>query len=331
MNMENFIVRPKRKLIEKYSKPDKWVRLSGEELGELSHEVAGLPSELDPEAEEAKRFDLLLLNIQLALLRSEPSYERLSNQVKDIAGLLEEKSAIPMVREQMPLIQDVQTDEWWQDVTIPMLENLRKRLRALVKLIEKQKRKPIYTDFEDEMGSEIDVELPIFAEAGDFEKFRAKTRNYLLEHQDNLVIHKLRMNIALTPSDLDELERILSESGIGKPEDLVRAKEKSKGLGLFVRSLVGLDREAAKQSLATFLSGKTLTANQIDFINLIINHLAEHGVMDAALLYESPFTDLTPQGPDGLFTSAQVDELIAALEQITATALASPALQQIVA
>jgi type I restriction enzyme R subunit len=53
--------------------------------------------------------------------------------------------------------------------------------------------------------------------------------------------------------------------------------------------------------------------------------------MDAALLYESPFTDLTPLGPDGLFTSAQVDELIAALEQITATALVSPGSQQITA
>jgi type I restriction enzyme, R subunit len=38
----------------------------------------------------------------------------------------------------------------------------------------------------------------------------------------------------------------------------------------------------------------------------------------------SPFTDITPQGPDGLFTSAQVDELMAALEQITATAFAFP-------
>jgi type I restriction enzyme R subunit len=251
--------------------------------------------------------------------------------VKDIGGLLEEKSAIPMVREQMLLIQDVQTDEWWQDVTIPMLETLRRRLRALVKLIEKHRRKPIYTDFEDEMGSEIDVELSIFTETGDFEKFRAKTRAFLLEHQDNTVIHKLRMNIALTSSDLDDLELMLSESGLGRPEDIARAKEASHGLGLFVRSMAGLDREAAKQSLATFLSGKKPTANQIDFINLIIDHLTEHGTIDATLLYESPFTDLTPQGPDGLFTSAQMDELIAALEQITATALASPGSQQITA
>jgi len=64
---------------------------------------------------------------------------------------------------------------------------------------------------------------------------------------------------------------------------------------------------------------------------LITDHLTEHGSMDAALLYESPFTDLTPQGPDGLFTSTQIDELIATLEWITATALVPPYSQQITA
>jgi type I site-specific restriction endonuclease len=39
--------------------------------------------------------------------------------------------------------------------------------------------------------------------------------------------------------------------------------------------------------------GKTLGANQIEFVNLIVDHLTEHGVMPAALLYESPFTDIT--------------------------------------
>ncbi len=323
MNLDNFVVRPRRRLVEKYSRSDAWAKLSREELSELSYEVAGLPSELQPEAEEAKRFDLLVLNLQLALLRAEPAFERLRDQVKDIAGLLEEKSAIPMVRGQMSLIQDVQTDEWWQDVTTPMLETLRRRMRDLVKLIEKHRRKPIYTDFEDEMGGETDVELPGFAAAGDFEKFRAKTRVFLLEHQDLPVIHKLRTNTALTADDLEELEQILSKSGLGGPEEIARAKEEAHGIGLFVRSLVGLDREAAKKALSIFLLGNTSSGNQIEFINMIINHLAEHGVMDAELLYESPFTDLTTQGPDGLFTSTQLDELISTLNQITATALVS--------
>src|SRR5207249_8245595 len=160
MNLDNFVVRPRRRVVEKYSRPEAWTVLSAEALSELSHEVAGLPSELEAEAEEAKRFDLLLLNLQLARLRSEPGFERLRDQVKEIAGLLEEKSAIPMVREQMELIQEVQTDEWWQDVTIPMLEGLRRRLRGLVTLIEKRERKPLYTDFEDLIGSEAGVSLP---------------------------------------------------------------------------------------------------------------------------------------------------------------------------
>jgi hypothetical protein len=73
---------------------------------------------------------------------------------------------------------------------------------------------------------------------------------------------------------------------VGVADQINRAKAESQGLGLFVRSLVGLDREAAKEAMAGFLTGKTLTASQIEFVNLVVNHLTEHGVMDAKLLYE---------------------------------------------
>jgi type I restriction enzyme R subunit len=323
MNFDNFVVRPRRRLVEKYAKPEAWTKLPPEAMAELSREVAGLPTELDPENEEAKRFDLVVLRLQLALLRSEPGFHRLRDQIRELAGLLEEKSAIPMIRQQMELIQDIQTDEWWQDVTIPMLEVLRRRLRNLLQLIEKQKRKPIYTDFEDLMGKEVSIELPGFAVGTDYAKFRAKTRAFLREHLDHVAIQKLRLNRPLTESDLRELERMLAESGLGGAEDVRRAAEESQGLGLFVRSLVGLDRGAAKDAMAGFIAGKALSANQIEFINLIVDHLTEHGIVEPSALYESPFTDLTPRGPDVLFTPAQVDELMRALEAVRATALAA--------
>src|SRR5207245_2965128 len=116
-------------------------------------------------------------------------------------------------------------------------------------------------------------------------------RAFLREHQDHLTIQKLRMNQPLTTTDLQELERMFSASGFANPNYLKRAKAENNGLGLFVRSLVGLDREAAKQALAGFIMGKTMSANQIEFVNLILDHLTEHGVMKAELLYESPFTD----------------------------------------
>lgn len=323
MNLDNFVVRPRRRAVEKYAKPEAWAVLTPEALLELSREVAGLPSELDPEGEEAKRFDLLVLNLQLARLRSEPRFARLRDQVKDLAGLLEEKSAIPMVRDQMALIQEVQSDEWWQDVTVPMLEGMRRRLRDLIKFIEKVRRKPIYADFEDEMGGETLIELPGFTGGADYAKFRAKAQSFLRAHQDYVAIHKLRMNRPLTESDLAALERMLAASGVGAPEDIRRAAEKSQGLGLFVRSLIGLDRAAAKAALAGFLDGRTLSASQIEFVNLIVDHLTEHGVMDVAMLYASPFTDLTPRGPDGLFSPKDLDELIRAVEAVRARAIAA--------
>jgi type I restriction enzyme R subunit len=140
---------------------------------------------------------------------------------------------------------------------------------------------------------------------------------------DHVAIRKLRMNKPLTATDLSELEQMLAENGVGAPEVIRRAAVESHGLGLFVRSLVGLDREAAKAAMGAFLTGKGLEANQIEFVNLIVNHLTEHGIIDATLLYESPFTDFTPRGPDALFSSGQVDELVKVLEGVKATAAAA--------
>jgi type I restriction enzyme R subunit len=323
MNLNNFVVRPHRRLVEKYAKPESWVVVSADALTELSHEVAGLPTELDPENEEAKRFDLLALNLQLSVLRHEPAFARLRDRVKELAGLLAEKSAIPMVRDQMALIEDVQSDEWWEDVTVPMLEVMRRRLRDLIQFIDKRQRKPVFTDFEDLMGAEVDVELAGFTPGTDFEKFRAKARAFLRAHMDHLAIEKLRTNRPLTTSDLAELERMLVESGLGGPDDVRRAAEESDGLGLFVRSLVGMDRSAAKDALAAFLSGTSHSANQIEFINLVVDHLTEHGVVSPQRLYESPFTDVTPQGPDALFSDEQLDDLMRALDAVRSTALAA--------
>src|SRR5262249_31712623 len=117
MNLDNFIVRPRRRLVEKYAKSEAWSMLNEEDLAVLTRDVAGLPSELVDEDEEAKRFDLLMLRLQLSRLRADPGFEQWRDRVRAIAGLLEEKSSIPMVREQMPLIQEIQSDTWWDDVT----------------------------------------------------------------------------------------------------------------------------------------------------------------------------------------------------------------------
>jgi type I restriction enzyme R subunit len=320
MNVNNFIVRPKRKLVEKYGDASAWTSLGDQEKEELVGEVAGLPSELVDDDQEAKQFDLLMLRLQLALLRHEKSFERWSKDVREIAGALEEKASIPMVREQLELIIEVQTDEFWQDITTPILENVRKRLRSLVKFVEKTRRLNVYTDFLDLMGEERGIELPGINTGFDFERFRDKTHQFLRTHQDDPAIHKLRWNERLSQQDLDAMERLLLGAGAATAAEL-RQVRSSGELGLFVRSMVGLDREAAKRAFAGFLDGRHFNANQIEFVNLVIDYLTQGGWMSPAQLYQSPFTDFSPRGVDGVFDANQVSELLMVLREVRERAI----------
>ena len=322
MNPENFLVRPRREMVEAYAKPDAWVMLDEDARRQLADELASLPMQRPPESLEAKQFDLLLLDLQLCLLGAGTGFPKLRQRLVEIAAALEEQVSIPVVAAQMPLIQEVQTDTWWQDVTVSLLEIVRKRLRGLVHLIEKRRRAPIYTDFEDEIGDATEIGFDRFVPQDAFAKFRAKARHFLRQHQDHVSVHKLRSNRQLTTTDLEELERILHESGTGTAEDVAKAKADSHGLGLFVRSLVGLDRVAAKEAFAGFLAGRTMTANQMEFVGMVVDHLTDNGMVEAGRLYESPYTDLNPLGIEGLFTDDVAIELFFVLDEVRRRAAA---------
>jgi type I restriction enzyme, R subunit len=77
-----------------------------------------------------------------------------------------------MIAAELDLIQELQTDKYWQDITAPMLEIVRKRLRNLIKLIEKTKRKIVYTDFLDEIGAPTGIDLPGISVGMGFERFK---------------------------------------------------------------------------------------------------------------------------------------------------------------
>lgn len=321
INQDSFVVRPQRKSVEKYAKSEAWQTLATEDFTELAQNVAGLPTELGDEDEEAKRFDMLVLRTQLAILQAKRDFASLREKIQAIASALEDQDAIPAIKAHMPLIQAIVGDEWWEDVTVPMLETARKTLRTLVKLIEKSKKNVVYTDFEDELGEETPIDLPQVGSGLDLAKFRDKARQFLKAHEDHISMQRLRRNQPLTVSDLTELERMLVEAG-GSLELINQAKEQSHGLGIFIRSLVGLDREAATQAFSEFISGTTATPNQIEFINLVVQYLTENGVMEPDRLYESPFTDINPLGPEGVFPSAKVDQIVKVLKDIWQSAAA---------
>ena len=113
---------------------------------------------------------------------------------------------------------------------------------------------------------------------------------YIREHQDNIVIAKLKTNKPLTENDIDSLEEILWKE-IGTKQDYEN-EIGQKPLGEFVREIVGLDMNAAKEAFSAYLSDTNMDSRQIYFVNQIIEYIVHNGMLkDLSVLQESPFTD----------------------------------------
>jgi type I restriction enzyme R subunit len=324
MSRDNFLVRARLRAVDQFSDPTRWMALSSDDVA-LASSLASLPSAVDvlDTDEQAKRFDLFALRAQLGILIGDPGFASAKKRMQAIANALAEQKTIPVIAQNIELIAAVASNDWWDDVTVGMLEMARIRLRGLVGLIDSRDRAVVYTNFEDVASDSIDVALTIAATAVDRARFAEKAYAFLQQHADDAVLFKVRTGKQLTTLDLAELERILVEIGGFAATDVRRVADDAHGLGLFVRSMLGLDRAAATEELSAFTAGTTLTGNQLAFVNLLVEQLTARGAVDPALLFQAPFTDLAPTGPQALFSGAQVTELVEALRRIRRTAEAS--------
>src|SRR5699024_7873775 len=106
MNLDNFLVRPHRGMVERYAERSAWDVLTVQEAGDVVEELAGLPSAVRDEDEDAKRFDLVILRRQLAQLEGDALLtERLRGTVQQVAVALLGKTAIPSVAAQAELLE----------------------------------------------------------------------------------------------------------------------------------------------------------------------------------------------------------------------------------
>ena len=136
-----------------------------------------------------------------------------------------------------------------------------------------------------------------------------------------MIFQKLKTNKPITEKELESLENILFDSKqVGTREDYIQAYGE-KPLGEFVRSIVGLDANAAQEAFADFIREGNLSADQMKFINTIISYLTKNGIVDKKMLFESPFTDLHDQGLSGLFDDAQARNVISLVDQINRNAI----------
>ena len=120
--------------------------------------------------------------------------------------------------------------------------------------------------------------------------YRERAEYFVRTHQDEGAIAKLKSNIPLSNEDITALEKILW-SEVGTKEDY-EAQYHAKPLGEFVREIVGLDMNAAKEAFSHYLNDTNLDSRQIYFVNQIVEYIVHNGMMkDLSVLQEPPFTD----------------------------------------
>lgn len=318
MPLENFLVRPNRQYVDPFMHRTRWEKLTRSDVSDLTRYVAGLPSQLPDDPEPAKRFDLQILQVQAALLEAKAAIIRdARNRIMTIAHQLQDKTEIPAVRRQLPLLQAVQTEVYWENLSLPGLEELRLALRDLVQHIDRKERKTLITNFTDEIGLILDAKVPYLTGGVDIAQYRKKVEQFLHRHQNHIVIHKLRRAQPLTPLDLSELERFFfAAADVGTRAEFAVAYPDVPSLSAFIRGLVGLDRRAAKERFARYLDDQSCSPDQIRFVDLIIDELTKRGSMEPGRLYERPFIDVSDMGLEGLFANEQADGIIQLIREI---------------
>ena len=285
LNRDNFAVRQHLRYVEKFSDPQGYLALTYEDTLDLWEEVAPL---IPPDKDEASavRFDALMYGIELAYLVGKTYARARKDLVKKVAAVAGVAN-IPEIREQSELIEKILHTDYLEDAGINEFEHIRESLRNLMKYLPHDGA--IYnTNFTDDILSVEWKESEL--ENDDLKNYKAKAEFYLRQHQDNVAVAKLRSNIPLTEQDVAELEKILW-SDVGTRQDY-EAECGQKPLGEFVREIVGMDMNAAKNAFAEYLAGVNLDSRQIYFVNQIVEYIVKNGVMkDLSVLQGPPFTD----------------------------------------
>lgn len=285
LNKDNFAVRQHLECVELYSEEVNYQTLTYEDTLVVREELAPL---ILPDGDEASavRFDALMYGIELAYLVGK-KYTRarsdLYKRIKDISKI----ANIPEVQAKTDYIKKLLNTDYIDNAGINEFEEIREKLRDLMKYIPKSN---IYYDtiFEDELLSIEWKEAEL--ENDDLKNYKEKAEHYIRQHEDHLVIVKLKTNKPLTASDIEILEEILWNE-VGTKEDYER-EFGAKPLGEFVREITGLDMNAAKEAFSEYLTNTNLDGRQIYFVNQIVEYIVHNGMMkDLSVLQEPPFTD----------------------------------------
>ncbi|MCM3824414.1 DEAD/DEAH box helicase family protein [Clostridioides difficile] len=284
LNEDSYIVRMNLSYVHKYKNENVWSNIGAVAQNEIREYISPLITSYSDD-ELAKRFDVVMYNIQLAYLQNNNASKGIRH-VMATAEKLSKLGTIPQIQQQKYTIEKAMTENFWEDSDIFEVEEVRISLRELIKYLEKSSQKIYYTSFEDMIVAE-DRNDSVY-NANNLKNYKKKVEYYLNSHKDELAIFKLRNNKKITKQDVETLEEILLKQ-LGNCDDY-KKEFGDTPVSQLVRRLVGLDREAANEAFSEFLNNKSFNTKQIHFVKLIVDYVVKNGfIEDNKVLMEDPF------------------------------------------
>lgn len=270
--------------------------------------------------EDAYRFDLLATRLQLELLRGgaqAPKTQDLKAHVEEQVELLG-KNQNP-VKAKADTIKAVRSREFWEGVTVAQLDEVRRELRGIMKYQQKPTTSRVAPQVFDVADSDFVAEDYVPRLEGlELVEYKRRVEAVLREHfMQNPILQRIRNGQSVRDEELEELARLVLQV-----DDRANVKHltghdpatRTSLLSVF-RGLVGLDAVAVEAAFSGFIhKHPKLSAQQLKFLQVLQNHIAQNGGIEIDRLYEPPFTSIHAESVDGVFKEgSEVDEIVAIL------------------
>lgn len=281
-------VRAKWEQVSHFKEEGAWAYISELDTLTLKNDISPLLAK-NTQDENAKKFDVLMLVIELSLLDEEAGASRAIQNVQVVAEKLQQKATIPQIQAKMATIKEVLTPVYWENMSLPWLEKVREDIRELTKFLLGDKNQWFIIDIEDVVTYDGTSEGIVTRVT-----YKQRIMDFLAENRNLPVLNKIYSMEQLTSADVRELEHILWEE-LGNKEDYDRYTQGmlcGANVAIFIRSIIGVNRKEAIVRFSTFLSGAQLNAEQEEFLTTIISYVCENGdITKDIVVNEAPFDE----------------------------------------
>lgn len=288
LNEENISVKTRISYVKKYKNIDILKNLEEKDVDEIIKNLSSLPFSIAEKTEMEKKFENLVLKTQLKLFDNK-KVENEKIEISDIAKELSKKGTIKEIQKNANYIIKIIKDEnYLNNIDILELENLKDIIEPLTIFLDPKGKTLNYVvgNFTDTFLSITEKNIHTFGSV--YLNSKEKFQKYLDNNKNLLSIKKLRNNIELDAEDLKELKQLLYSNEEVDLESLKTENNseiekissiygKNESFGIFIRSLVGLDRKAINKEFSEFLNTEKFNSNQIELINLIIENIVKYG------------------------------------------------------